>query len=302
MDLTETFCLVDAFCVALGRTHFPRRRGPASRLYPSEVLTICVLFHRIQSRHFKFFYSQYVSVHLRREFPQLVSYSRFVQLSQQVNDILYLILKSSFGSSTNANFIDSTSLSVCHVNRANSHSTFKGMATWGKTSVGFFFGFKLHLVINEHGSILNFYLSSGNQPDQKIAEHLLLHAPEIKGKVYGDRGYISKKLETTLQSEGVFLITKKRKNMKAPPLDKKDSANLKRRFLIETVIGQLKLSYSYIEHHRHRSLKGFITNLLGGLLSYNLRNDKPSLNHSHPFPGNKIFRGKIIDVPHQTLA
>lgn len=296
MDLTETFCLVDTFCLALGRTRFPRTRGPASRLFPSEVITICIVFHRFRFRNFKFFYSFYVRTHLKKEFPHLVSYSHFLQLAYRLNPLIYAFLHASFGSSTKVNFIDSTPISVCHPNRANSHATFHGLAAWGKTSTGFFFGFKLHLVINEAGALINVVLSSGNDADQKVAEALLSEDVVIQGKVYGDRGYVSRGLADRLQQKGIFLITKKRNNMKAEPLKKEDEVNLSKRFLIETVIGQLKQTCSYIEHHRQRSLQGFIMNLLSGLVSYNIREEKPSMNRCHPFPGKRNFRGKTIEA------
>jgi hypothetical protein len=139
-------------------------------------------------------------------------------------------------------------------------------------------------------------LSSGNEADQKVAESLLSDEIMIHGKVYGDRGYISRELASRLQENGTFLMTKKRNNMKAEPLSKEDAANLSRRFLIETVIGQLKQTCAYIEHHRHRSLHGFMTNLLSGLISYNIKEVKPSIYRCHPSPGKRNFKGKTIEA------
>ncbi len=97
------------------------------------------------------------------------------------------------------------------------------------------------------------------------------------GELYADKGYISKKLKVDLLDNGVELVTNVRKNMKAKALSLWDKAMLSRRFIIETINDQLK-NISQIEHSRHRNSNGFMLNLLGGLVAYCLKDNKPTLN------------------------
>ena len=103
--------------------------------------------------------------------------------------------------------------------------------------------------------------------------------PELgaESRLYADKGYISKALSEDLKEDGITLITTHRKNMKPKVLAAWDRAMLSKRFIIETINDQLK-NISQIEHSRHRSLHGFMLNLLGGLIAYCLKPEKPSLN------------------------
>ncbi|AJA48427.1 transposase IS4 family protein [Clostridium pasteurianum DSM 525 = ATCC 6013] len=114
---------------------------------------------------------------------------------------------------TRISFIDSTILDVCHNRRIHSHKAFKGIAERGKSSTGWFYGFKLHLVINDKGEILSFYLIPRNVDDRdpKVIESL---AKELFGKLFGDKGYLLKKISDILYSKGIQLIKKIKKNMK----------------------------------------------------------------------------------------
>lgn len=165
MSLLNLFVDVDDFCQlltvqqpqpVLGRVG---RSGRQPSLATSEVMTIIIYFHMSRYRDFKTYYTQYVMKHLRREFPNLVSYTRFVELMPTSLRPLCLYLKTQFGPVTGISFIDATALPVCHNRRIQRHRVFDGLAARGKTSMGWFFGFKLHLVVNDRGELLAFYLS-----------------------------------------------------------------------------------------------------------------------------------------------
>lgn len=158
--------------------------------------------------------------------------------------------------------------------RAKRNKVFEGMACHGKGTMGWSFGFKLHLIIKHLGEIVSLKLTTGNEDDRKP---VLDMAEAIWGKLYGDKGYISQALTGALLDKGVELIPSVRKNMKKKVLSLWDRALLKTRFIIETVNDQLK-NISYIEHSRHRSIHGFMLNLIGGLIAYCLKEGKPSLN------------------------
>ena len=154
------------------------------------------------------------------------------------------------------------------------NKVFKGFAKVGKTSIGWFYGFKLHIIINEKGEILSFLVTPGNVSDISVLDRL---SKGIFGKIFGDKGYISSKLGNSLFARGLELFTTLRSNMKEKLMSLKDKALLRKRSLIETVNDQLK-NISQIEHSRHRSVSNFLVNLLSGLVAYSHQEKKPSLN------------------------
>jgi IS5 family transposase len=142
--------------------------------------------------------------------------------------------------------------------------------------LGWFYGFKLHLIINDKGEILDFILTPGNVDDREPLKNMDLHK-RIFGKLFGDKGYISKNLFEQLFVDGVHLITKLRKNMKNALLLLHDRIMLRKRALIESVNDELK-NICQIEHTRHRSFDNFIINLLSALAAYSFFDKKPSIN------------------------
>jgi len=179
------------------------------------------------------------------------------------------------GRCSGISFIDSTSLDVCLNQRIHSHKVFAGLAGRGKTSTGWFFGFKLHLVFNDRGELLNLMLTPGNVDDRKPVPQMIRR---LFGKLFGDKGYLSQKLfEELLRTFNVQLITGIRSNMKNRLMPVMDKLLLRKRAISETIIDQLK-NISQIEHSRHRSPVNFLVNLLCGLIAYCHQPKKPSLN------------------------
>ena len=269
MSILDLFCSVDAFwqrfeprwereLLASGQ----RRRRRATRLHPAEILTILILFQQSGYRPFKGFYREYVQVHLRHEFPQLVSYTRFVDLMPRFLVPLAVYLPVQRGECTGISFIDSTSLAVCHPARIQQHRVFRVDARRGKTAVGWFYGFKLQVVVNDRGELLAFCLTPGNLDDRKPVPRLIRR---LFGRLFGDQGDISAPLaEQLFLEQGLRLITKLRKNMRNILLPFTDKLLLRKRALIETIIDQLK-NVCQIEHSRHRSPLNFLVHLLAGL-------------------------------------
>jgi hypothetical protein len=280
LQLIAMFCDIDDFCKAFvpvyhqhllptGQCH--RVRSPALGL--SEIMTILVHFHWSHYRTFKHYYLDYVVPHLRPYFPTCVSYSRFVELMPRALIPLCCYLHTRKGRCTGIAFIDSTPLAVCHNRRISSHRVFDGWATRGKTSMGWFYGFKLHLIVNDEGELLAFQLTPGHVDDRQPVPTL---TAALFGQLFGDRGYISQALHDVLFAHGLELLTKVRKNMKNRLMRLWDKLLLRKRALIETINDQLK-NISQIEHTRHRSMTGFMVNLLAGLIAYTYRPRKPSL-------------------------
>lgn len=255
--LEELFCSVDDFCQTfepqwerqlLGNGLQKRKRDRSLCL--SEIMTILIGFHQSCYRNFKAYYQDKVQVQWQAYFPGLVSYHRFVEWMPSTLLPLCAYLRSCFGSCTGISFLDSTSLKVCHNRRINQHRVFQNLAARGKTSVDWFFGFKLHVVVNDRGELLNVVLTPGNTDDRIPVPKLL---QMLFGKVFADKGYVSQKLaKQLLESVGIQLITKLKRNMKNRFMSLSDRLLLRKRSIIETIIDQFK-NISQIEHSRHRS-------------------------------------------------
>jgi hypothetical protein len=282
--LIEIFCDIDDFnevFINELRTHQlsdgSRKRIKPCSLNESEVMTIVIYFHLMRYRDFKHYYLFHVCQHMQNEFPGLVSYNRFVELMHKSLLPLAVFLKTRcLGKCSGISFVDSTPIRACHIKREHSHKVLKGLATKGQCSIGWFFGLKLHFVINDKGEMLDFVLTPGNVDDRQplIGSNLLSN---IYGKLIGDKGYISQSLFENLFIDGIHLITKLRKNMKNCLMLLSDKILLRKRALIESVFDELK-NICQIEHTRHRSQEGFIINLLSGLIAYAYLPKKPSLN------------------------
>jgi len=251
-----------------------KKRDRKTRLSMSEIMTIIVYFHLSGYKTFKDYYTRHVMVNLRSAFPDLVAYSRFVYLMKGAIIPLCVYLSLRKGTVTGISFIDSTPIRVCHTRRIHSHRVFKGLAQRGKNSMGWFYGFKLHLIINDMGELLDFRLTPGNVDDRVPVPKM---TEDIFGKLFGDKGYLSQKLFEQLLEQGVQLITRLKKNMKNKLMPLFDKILLRKRALIETINDLLK-NISMIEHTRHRSPFNFMVNLLGGLIAYTYNPKKPSLN------------------------
>lgn len=296
MDILTLFCEIDDFFLAYEKwmaTHcLPKEttpvetRGRRRSLHPSEVMTLLIAFHQSGYRTLKHFYQRHVCVYWCAEFPHLVSYSRFVQLQREVLMVLTFYLQANLGTCSGISFVDSTRLRVCENKRISSHRVFASEAGCSKTSMGWFCGFKLHLVINDGGEILDVELTAGNTDDRKP---LRKFAEGLHGSLYADRGYISKDLRGILRQQGVNLVYKVRKNMDPLDLSVADAVLLKKRMLIESVIKTLK-TQTQVEHTRHRNYINFQVNVVSALIVYQLLENKPSLKFSELQQSNDLQR------------
>ena len=249
-----------------------RRRNKPNRMSDAEIMVILILFHTGGFRCFKHFYLEYVCRHMRHLFPVLSSYSRFVELEKEVALCLALFIKDVLlGKCTGISFTDSTALRVCHIKRMHSHRAFSGLAQKGKTTMGWFYGFNLHLIINDRDPLRN-----GR------------YVQDIKGKLCGDRGYIGKALFEMLFINGIQLVTRVRNNMKNMLMCAEDKILLRKRAVIETVNDELK-NIAQIEHSRHRSFNNFIVNILSAIAAYCFFPKKPSVDVTFVDDGQQVI-------------
>lgn len=281
--VTDIFCLVDEFCNNFDNYTKDFILGKSSKRPPvmskSEVITITILFHLSGFRCFKHFYIYYVQKHMQNDFPNTVSYNRFTELMQSNILPLTMFLKTCcLGKCTGISFVDSTPIRVCKNKRIKRNKVFKDIAHVGKSTMGYFYGFKLHIVINDKGEILSFTITQANVDDREPLKNESF-LKNIFGKLFGDKGYISKELTKILFVDGIHLITSIRNNMKNSLMDMCDKINLRKRSVIETVNDELK-NMCQVEHSRHRSIGNFFTNLIGDLIAYSFFPKKPSISYN----------------------
>lgn len=250
-----------------------KRRNRVKSLTQSEIMTILVYFHASGYRNFKTFYNEHVLIHLKNAFPGLLTYTRFVAITQSVLVLLCMYLKSRFDKPTGIAYIDSTKIEVCHKKRMSSNRVFSEIGKIGKTTMGWFFGFKLHLIINEKGGLLQAVITPGNVDDRTPVPFMVQN---LFGKLFADKGYISKSLTDFLSKKHIQFITYIKKKMKNKLMEKIDKILLNKRVLIETVNDQLK-NMAQIEHTRHRSIWNFMVNVICGLLAYTFQDKKPRI-------------------------
>ena len=284
--IIEIFCIADDFYkeyetevhkVAICASSEVKTRNRATQLSPSEIITILVCFHFGTFRNFKHYYLFFIKEHLNGYFPNAVSYNRFVELEARVFVPLMMYLHLiCFGECTGITYVDSTSIRVCNNKRINRNKVFQGIAERGKSTMGWFYGFKLHLVCNEKGELLNFSLTKGNVDDRN-QEVLNVLTKDLFGKLFADKGYISQKLFEALFNDGVHLVTGIKSNMKNSLMSVRDKILLRKRSVIETINDELK-NICHVEHSRHRSTHNFIMNIISALVAYCFFPKKPSIN------------------------
>jgi hypothetical protein len=279
--MVALFCDLDdfyqAFAPAWQQRLLPapgRHRRRACRLSASEIMTLVIAFHDSDYRTFKHFYRKEVCRYRRAEFPDLVSYQRLMECLPAVLVPLSAYLQTRLGRTSGIAFIDRLALPVCHNRRIDSHQVFNGFAQRGNSSMGWFYGFKLHFVINDEGELLALGLTPGHVDDRVPVPDL---AEGLWGKLFGDRGDRGQELFEQLQQTGVQLITRLKRNRKNKLLPLWDKLLLRKRALIESGGEQLK-HVCQIAHTRHRSVYHASVHTLAALGAYTWHEHKPSLH------------------------
>lgn len=279
IDITALFVCLDDFCTlyenairerALPPTGTRHRTGYLSL---SEQLFIEVLYHFSPFKDFKRFYHYGLCNEYRSCFSKLPSYQRIVVQKKNLLVPMTILLHALAGDETGLYFADSTTLKVCRNKRIHQHKTFKGLASRGKSTMGWFYGLKLHLVVNNKGQIMAVKITPGNTDDRAALRDI---ARNLKGKCYADKGYIGKKIFKELWEKGLQLITGIRRNMKNHLMPYFDKAMLRKRFIIETIFGVLKTEMN-LEHSRHRAPTNAFVSIMAALIAYSYKTNKPKI-------------------------
>lgn len=278
--VTEIFCFVDEFVknfeselTKMMIESGEKKRKPTNKtiMSMSEIITILIMYSFSYSKNFKYYYLLFID---RKSFPNLVSYNRFIELMPRALPYLAALVSWCKGEQTGTYFVDSTSLPICSNKRISSNKVFKGLAATGKTTKGWFHGFKLHVIINEKGEIMNIKITKGNTNDVSVLENLV---SGLIGKLYGDKGYISAKVAQRLFLKNLQLITGIKKTMKNKLMPIYDKIMLRKRSLIETVFDFMKNKFN-LEHSRHRSHWNFLVHILSTVLAYQFKENKPKIS------------------------
>lgn len=244
----------------------------------SEILTIVLLYQKSPCKNFKYFYQSYLQLY-KPEFPNLVSYERFVSLKPRTLGYLQMLLQwlISLSYKTGISFVDATGIAVCHNKRISGNKVFKEFAALGKTTKGWFYGFKLHLIISDKGEIHGAKLTKGNVDDRVPVPAL---ARNLTGLLFGDKGYIKAELFSELYAKGLKLVTGIKEGMKNKPMIMFEKQMLRKRSIIETVFDYLKNKFE-LEHSRHRSIWNFLVHIMSTLVVYSMKTTKPKVTYNN---------------------
>ena len=249
-----------------------RRRG---KLCLGEMLFIMVLLPVSAYKDFKHFRLYGIRQQYRDCFGELPSYSRFVSLPPRLLLPFYLLLHYCRGEEIGIYFTEGAKLAVCHNGRINRNRVFRGLAKRGRSTMGWFFGFKLHVLINHKGQIVAFKATAGNTDDRQPLEAM---SAALQGKVFADEGYLSKSLLLRLWQRGLHLVTGIRRNMKNYLMPMLDKLLLRKRFIIETLFDKLK-SHMGLEHTRRRSPMNALVHIISCLAATTLAQPKVNMGN-----------------------
>lgn len=281
MILEELYCFVDDFCqefVPQWQQYLlnsgQQERCHKTTLSLSELLTIYLLFQSSHYRDFKHYYLLHVlQGPLKKAFPKAISYTRFIALVPRLFIPLSAFLHTLFSELDGVGFIDSTPVTVCHPKRIHNHQVFAAYAERGKTTKGWFYGFKLHIITNIHGDICACKLTPGNCDDRKPVESMTKF---MVGVLCGDKGYIDHSLSASLLDRGLQLVTGIRKKMKNQLMTLLNKILLRKRSLIESTNNLLKNTF-HLEHSRHRNPFNGFANMIASVIAYIFHPNKPKL-------------------------
>ena len=267
--ITTVYYLIDNFCTIFHKwekekllpTNKKRHRN--GNLNLAELLTIVLYFYLSPCKDFKNYYLYFLPAKYPNYF-QLVSYSRIVQLWSSLILPLVILIHQLKGEQTGIYFIDSTKLQICHNKRTSSNRVFNRKAKVGKSTYGWFMGFKLHLIINHKGEIMAIKITKANKSDLSCVPSV---AKGLKWKLFGDKTYISKDVFAQFYNCDLRIFTSIRKDMKNHLLELEDKMLLRKRSLIESVFNVLKNKMN-LEHTRHRSPINFLIHIIACVVSY----------------------------------
>lgn len=276
--LISIYCFVEDFHVVILRTiRFsvirPSQGHPPTKtrnLSLAELVTLVLFKQFTGHKTWKAFY-RYIKTYHSQDFPQLPEYQNFVGAMNALSPYA-MIMTTAFCSffrkqtkTQELKIADSTKLAVCNIKREFSHKVCKGLARKSKSTMGWFYGFKLHIVCNQLMQILECTILTATVDDRAALELIWAH---IFGLIVADAGYLGKNRADKARAHGKILFTAVKANMKKLMTDWQHDL-LKARQIIETVFSVLKLRLG-IETSLPRSPLGYFAHYAWCLAAYQL--------------------------------
>jgi hypothetical protein len=270
---TTIFSIVDDFCKTYEEWISHKLLNSGKQRNRAGKLTLS--YHFSEFKHFKIYYQYFILN--GKWFKNPPCYDRFIQIIPSLFLPIVIMMRYLSGKKTGIYYVDSTHFAVCKNIRISNHKTFKNLAARGHSSIDWFYGFKLHMIINDKSEIVAIKITKGNMDDRKAFEEMAIKK-ELKGKCYGDRGYISRDLFTRLYNQGLMLITGIKRNMKNYLMPILDKMFLRKRFIIETIFGYIKEHFN-VRPNKHRSPTNFFASLFAALIAFQIKPSKPSISY-----------------------
>lgn len=250
-----------------------RKRPPTKKrkLSAAEVVSLCMFRFYTGHKTWKEFYRHLTTYH-KKDFPLLPSYGNFIEAVNQLSFLGMILLESFMEVFRNIpgvnkiTFVDSTALRVCGNKRIFTHEVCKGIANRGMSSMGWFYGFKLHIICNELMQILDYRITSGNTDDRDGLAMIWNH---IFGIIVADAGYLGKNWQEEARKCGKHLFAAVRANMKKL-MTQAQHQLLKMRQCVETVFSVLKHRMG-LETSLPRSPLGHFSHYIWCITSYQFK-------------------------------
>lgn len=267
-DLVQVFCLMDDICKSLSLVKEKNPKGGRpSCLTLSEVLTITLMQKEYAIENKKALW-KYVNNHHKNDFPRLGCYKSFCvtlnRLAPEILKVITIFCRINKEKSGILKFIDSTKLEVCKIWRAGSHKTMKALAKKSKSTTGWFYGLKLHIVCDDNGNLLYIAFTTANIDDRRILEKALKN---FENSIFGaDAGYCGKNMQKEAKENDNIVLAAVRKNMKTIATEF-DQKVLNLRSVVERCFSVMKTRLNLVSTLA-RSVNGYLAHYIRTLFMY----------------------------------
>lgn len=269
-NIVEVYCFIDNFVKMIESKKAKSLVGRKSMLTKTDYITLAIFKQDHGIKTTKQLY-EFVRDYMQKDFLPLPSYQQFnhgiKSTFRYFVIIAWILTKMTRKKGARYHIVDSSPLPVCNNQYRFIAKLFKGFARSGKNLNGWFWGFKLHLIINHNMEIEAIRISGGSTSDIDALNDDFIEG--IKGWLIGDKGYIGQSKARQLAKKGLKLVTRSRKNMKKVPALPIHNYLLSKRQAIESTFSYLKHRLSVLNSYA-RSVEGFFVNVFSAIITYTL--------------------------------
>jgi hypothetical protein len=269
-DIVQEFCQLDDICRSLFPDCFEKKVGRPPTLNLSMVCLFTLFQQQFCIDNLKCLHRA-LQVYHGLDF-KLPHYTKFVDAmnnyGKEILGILTVFCRLNISNSGQILFVDSTKLEVCKIWRAGKHKTMKLLATKSKSTTGWYFGIKLHILVDQNGNIIMFMFSTSTTDDRVFLKKILTIIQF--SIIVGDAGYLSKELESLAKENNNIILTAKRSNMKTIGA-KWQQELMNMRSTVETVFSVMKTRMNLI-NTLPRSVNGYLNHYVRTLFKYMFQN------------------------------